>query len=253
MANIEQLILPPDTRANQPAAGIPGRIYFVTDEGVLERDNGTAWEDISSVGSGMTNPMTTAGDVIYGGASGVPARLAKGTAAQVFAMNAGATAPEWVTAAAPAAAKLIQIVEYKTGAVATGTTAIPYDDTIPQNTEGTEFMTLAITPTSATNKLVIDIVLNHAVSVASVPAFALFQDTTANALAAWAVLNNDGTGTMQFVGHFDMVAGTTSPTTFKVRAGLDRAGTLAINGNSSGARKYGGVWYSAIQIMEVVP
>ena len=47
----------------------------------------------------MTNPMTTQGDVIYGGASGLPTRLAKGTASQVLAMNAGATAPEWVAAA----------------------------------------------------------------------------------------------------------------------------------------------------------
>ena len=41
------------------------------------------------------NPMTTAGDIIYGGASGAPTRLAKGTAGQVLTMNSGATAPEW--------------------------------------------------------------------------------------------------------------------------------------------------------------
>lgn len=43
----------------------------------------------------MTNPMTTAGDIIYGGTSGAPTRLAKGTAGQVLKMNSGATAPEW--------------------------------------------------------------------------------------------------------------------------------------------------------------
>lgn len=43
----------------------------------------------------LSNPMTTAGDVIYGGASGAPTRLAVGTAAQVLTVNAGATAPEW--------------------------------------------------------------------------------------------------------------------------------------------------------------
>jgi hypothetical protein len=42
-----------------------------------------------------TNPMTTAGDIIYGGASGVPTRLAKGTSGQVLKMNVGETAPEW--------------------------------------------------------------------------------------------------------------------------------------------------------------
>jgi hypothetical protein len=96
MANFDDLVLPPNTRANQPAAGIAGRIYYVTDENVMERDNGSAWVDYSPP-AGLTNPMTTQGDVIYGGASGVPTRLAKGTAAQVLAMNAGATAPEWAT------------------------------------------------------------------------------------------------------------------------------------------------------------
>lgn len=43
----------------------------------------------------MNNPMTTAGDVIYGGASGAPTRLGVGTAGQVLKVNAGATAVEW--------------------------------------------------------------------------------------------------------------------------------------------------------------
>ena len=39
---------------------------------------------------------------------------------------------------------MVQRVNTQTGAVATGTTLLPNDDTIPQNTEGTEFMTLAV-------------------------------------------------------------------------------------------------------------
>jgi len=46
----------------------------------------------------MTNPMTTAGDVIYGGSSGTPTRLAKGTAGQVLIQ--GATYPAWSDAPA---------------------------------------------------------------------------------------------------------------------------------------------------------
>lgn len=49
------------------------------------------------VSGGMSNPMTSQGDVIIGGASGTPTRLAKGTAGQVLTMNSGATAPEWQT------------------------------------------------------------------------------------------------------------------------------------------------------------
>ena len=46
----------------------------------------------------MKNPMTTAGDIIYGWTSWTPTRLAKGTAGQVLKMNSGETAPEWWTA-----------------------------------------------------------------------------------------------------------------------------------------------------------
>ncbi len=57
-----------------------------------------------------------------------------------------------------------QVVVTQTGAVASGTTVIPYDDTIPQNTEGDEYITRSITPKSATSKLVIDVVFNFAVA-----------------------------------------------------------------------------------------
>lgn len=50
------------------------------------------------VSGGMSNPMTTQGDIIVGGASGTPTRLAKGTAGQVLAMNSGATGLEWTNA-----------------------------------------------------------------------------------------------------------------------------------------------------------
>ncbi len=44
---------------------------------------------------GMTNPMTTAGDLIYGGTSGAPKRLGIGTAGQVLKVNSGATGYEF--------------------------------------------------------------------------------------------------------------------------------------------------------------
>lgn len=46
------------------------------------------------------NPMTAAADLIVGGVSGAPTRLGKGTANQVLAVNATATALEWQTNAA---------------------------------------------------------------------------------------------------------------------------------------------------------
>jgi hypothetical protein len=44
------------------------------------------------------NPMTTGGDIIYGGVSGVPTRLANGTAGQVLQSNGTTLAPSWAAA-----------------------------------------------------------------------------------------------------------------------------------------------------------
>jgi hypothetical protein len=46
----------------------------------------------------MTNPMTTGGDIIYGGGSGAPTRLANGTAGQILQSNGTTLAPSWVAA-----------------------------------------------------------------------------------------------------------------------------------------------------------
>ena len=145
---------------------------------------------------------------------------------------------------------LVQVVNVQDGAVATGTTAIPYDDTIPQNDEGDEFMTLAITPKHASNKLKIEVVcmLSQSNSLTYIIA-ALFQDTTASALAAGfsskSRSSSDESGVL--FTHY-MAAGTTSETTFKVRAGA-ASGTTTFNGHTT-ARKLGGVLASSITITE---
>lgn len=46
----------------------------------------------TALGEKLTNPMTTAGDIIVGGASGAPARLAKGTDGQMLLMAGGVQA-----------------------------------------------------------------------------------------------------------------------------------------------------------------
>ena len=148
--------------------------------------------------------------------------------------------------------KIVQVVNTQTGAVATGTTAIVQDDTIPQQTEGSEFMTLAITPTDASNKLLIQVTVILATATANAALVtALFQDSTANAIAAAhhvqdAVAN--WTKVITF-SHY-MTAGTTSATTFKVRSGDHAGGTVTING-VAGGRKLGGVQASSITITEI--
>lgn len=147
---------------------------------------------------------------------------------------------------------VVQVVNTQSGALTTGTTVMPFDDTIPQNTEGDEYMTRAITPKSATNKLKITVVVHggHSATSAHKICAALFQDTTAGALAAgYNTLADSGScGQITFV-HY-MTAGTTSATTFKVRAGGADAGTFSFNGQAGG-RIFGGVCASSITIEEI--
>lgn len=158
-----------------------------------------------------------------------------------------------VTAGSMPVGSVVQVVNVQSAAVATGTTVLPYDDTIPQNTEGDQYMSLAITPKSATNKLKIDIVLEVAHSVAStLMSAALFQDTTANALAAIVGTQAANINQPQNIKlTYFMTAGTVSATTFKVRAGGSGAGTTTFNG-SNAARIFGGVMASSITITEIV-
>jgi len=143
---------------------------------------------------------------------------------------------------------VLQVKNFQTGALATGTTVIPFDDTIPQITEGDEYMTLAFTPTSATNKLHIDVRVNITNTAEAALVVALFVGTTANALACFgnradAYKNKN----VSFSHH--MIAGTTSELTFRVRAGAN-TGTTGFNAYGTAA-KYGGSLASSITIMEI--
>jgi hypothetical protein len=140
----------------------------------------------------------------------------------------------------------LQMVNTMVASTATGSTSIPQDDSIPQNTEGTEAMTLAITPTHASNKLRIDVVAYVAASVdTATVSLALFQDTTANGLAAVSqTISAAGGNAMVCFTHY-MAAGTTSSTTFKVRIGVN-SGNWTFN-----PQVFGGIEASSITITEI--
>lgn len=148
---------------------------------------------------------------------------------------------------------VVQFVGNVDGSVSTGTTTIPYDDYVPQNTEGDQYLSQAITPKATTNILKIEVVaiLSTSVSNRAVTA-ALFQDSTAGALAAcseYFPANMAGVYSRAIKFTHYMLAGTTSETTFKVRAGCEDAGTTTFNGDN-GSRIFGDVAASSITITE---
>ncbi|MHB1794609.1 MAG: hypothetical protein ACYCPO_06545 [Acidobacteriaceae bacterium] len=68
---------------------------------------------ISAVAS-LTNPMTTAGDIIVGGAAGAPTRLAAGAAASVLTSNGPGVAPSYQSAAGGGSAGALVLLEQHT-------------------------------------------------------------------------------------------------------------------------------------------
>ena len=136
----------------------------------------------------------------------------------------------------------------------------PWDNTIPQIDEGVETMTLAITPTNASNKLHIEARQMCSNSTATEnQAMMLFQDTTANALAGTSQQQMQAvrdTGLGLILNHY-MTAGTTSETTFRIRIGNGAythnhtGGTMTFNGVAdSVSTQLGGVMTSQIMITE---
>lgn len=173
-----------------------------------------------------------------------------------------ATAGTW--SAAPTRAQLfgtgialpghvVQVQRTQSGAVATGTTVLPRDDTIPQSGDGVEFMTQAITPTSAASILRARHLGNYASSGTNSSAgVALFQDATAEALAAaWGAKDGSADGETQIAVEHHVLSGTTSATTFKIRAGTTGAGTTTFNGVAAG-RIFGGVMVSYLEVQEIM-
>jgi len=157
-----------------------------------------------------------------------------------------------VTSAQHHTQEVIQKLTALFNALDTGTTVIPNDDTKPQITEGDQYMTLAFTPTNASNRLQIESGFYGASSVGNAITVALFQDADADALAAVAVEQPNG-GDQSFITLFhEMVAGGVVEIVFRIRAGGRGAGTTTFNGNS-GARKYDGVAGSYLTVSELAP
>ena len=152
----------------------------------------------------------------------------------------------------PLPGQRIQMQRTQPGNVGTGNTSIPFDDTIPQNTEGTEIFTQGITPTSSANCLDIQAVIHLSDAAAATITSALFKDTTANALAAMqtyvsTAASEAGPASLRYV----MLAEQTTATTLKIRVGDGAGNAIAVNGRGVG-RIFGGVMASYLHVEEIM-
>jgi hypothetical protein len=117
-----------DNTAGQVGAVVNDFSLRINGDGVsadLDTANLTAsrgYELPNASGTIALNPMTTAGDIVVGGTSGAPARLALGTASQQLRVNSGATSLEYFTPAAAFDPASPGAIGNTTPAAITGTT-----------------------------------------------------------------------------------------------------------------------------------
>lgn len=194
----------------------------------------------ASAGNGVTtlaNSGVTANT--YGSASAIPVITvdAKGrvTSASTAAFTSGKLVNYWVAT---------------TTTTGSTTNILPIDDTIPQSSEGAEFMTVSVTPSSASNKLKVTVSGWYRVSGASVVGCALFVGSASSASASRPLLaSNVVVSPFDLVFWIDSFSGTE---TLRFRMGTDRNTVTFQFLNASGATYFGSTDPGMILVEEYV-
>jgi len=211
----------------------------------LQGDNGGSAVDCLNI--------TSAGDVNFSGNTDAKIKLpsaggiygSDGTTALLTESGGSATLGSGVGFPA---GHVLQCQSAHTGAYQSITANIPIDDTAPQNTEGGEVLTVAITPAHASNTLLI--LGNVMVSASALNAItvALFKDSVASAIAVVNTYPRGGGEAWPNPISHKISAGSTSAQTFKLRVGGHDQNTQ-INGNTSG-RLYAGLNATTLTVFE---
>ena len=128
------------------------------------------------------------------------------------------------------------------------TNVIPLDNTIPQNGEGQQIISGAITPTKTTSKILGILSLNGDGTTTSV--FSAFRSLVANAISSTWVQAISSSSLVAF--EFIDSPATTSSVTYTIRCGPGQSGTLYINRNNSGSL-LGGSNKITLTLLEINP
>lgn len=144
---------------------------------------------------------------------------------------------------------LVQQVRVQFSTYVSTAAVIPFDNTIPQNTEGVALTSLNFTPTNVNNILVFEFAGTATGAAAIAVTFSLFEGAGVNAIYA---TSDTASGTSHMLNpnfRFNQVAGTVSLTNYALRWGASAAVTVFMNGDT-GAALYGGVLSTSFTITE---
>lgn len=178
-----------------------------------------------------------------------------GTAGQVLTSTGAGALPTWQDG--HTVSGVLQQVRATFSTPGSTLATIPHDNTIPQQTEGFELMTVNITPKSSTSVLCVE--FNGAIiDPFGKGTVALFRDAAADAINAIATPQLPGQlyvgGPSPFNFKTYITSGSTSTTTFKIRVGINSSGAFGLfynQGYSGGAYAvYGGLLTCVLSVTE---
>jgi hypothetical protein len=228
------------TLDNDGAALTAGTLYYDTVAPGMMVYTGSAWVAAYIPGATVlqkTNNLSDLADVIAARAN---LGLVKGTAAgNIIALdNAGKIPALDGSQLVNTGNKLIKTNYAEYTAWAAMTTIIPFDDTLPQNTEGTQILTITVTTTTATQKVRLRAQAWAFSSVGSIQVIvALFRTGNANAIAASA--DQGGAAPLLYCVEFEDAPGAAGTYTYTVRIGPSAAASVYVNGTTT-SRMLGG-------------
>lgn len=197
-------------------------------------------------------PLLPGGEGTFTGLLDTPSSYS-GEGEKPVQVNVGENGLEFVTATV-SGGKIAQVIPASISSLITLSTVMPADDTIPQQTEGDEILTVTITPTNINSKIIVTAKF-YAVNVV-VASFsgtaAIFRDATSDALGA-VQYSAEAESTTIALDVNDIPATALVATTFKLRSGPTVApNTFEVNG-FNGSRKYGGVASCTLTAWEILP
>lgn len=168
--------------------------------------------------------------------------------------DAGPTRAQLFGHGVPLPGQVIQERVVTEGGQVQGSTAIPFDDSIPQSGEGTQVMTDSMTSSSAANLLDVEAQAFVGQDGDVIASAALFRDAVVGALAiASGRSSGGGSGVNTLHLLWKQLAASTSSIAFKVRIGAESATNIRLNGTGFLAtRVYGGVCNSYIRMKEIM-
>jgi len=225
---------------------------FVTHGGALGTPSSGTATNLTGTASGLTAGEATAALGLKTATTTVSVSGATApTSGQVLTATSS-TAATWQTPSG-GGGKVAQVVVATSNTPATTTTIIPSDDTIPQNTEGAEFITASITPTNASSTLMIEFDAWGSASTAVGLIIAFFVDSDADAIFARPQSITNANFQFYISGRIFVSAGSTSARTYKVRFGPSSAATVALLRTNTTASFFSTADTASFTITEILP